>query len=66
MESLSKLTKNSKSNGGASLSTPHNPAAGVPLPTAQPKQRKSLFALQIWSVEHRPSFAQSSIYGFAR
>ncbi len=33
---------------------------------AQPKKRKSLFACQIWSVEHKPSFARSSIYGYAR
>ena len=55
-----------KGNGAAPLSTPHNPATVVPLPVAQPKKRKSLFARQIWSVEHKPSFARSSIYGFAR
>lgn len=56
----------SKGNGAAQLSTSHNPAPVVPLPLAQPKKRKLLFACQIWSVEHKPSFARSSIYGFAR
>ena len=41
-------------------------ATVVPLPTAHPKKRKSLFAHQVWSVEHKPSFARSSIYGYAR
>ena len=30
-----------------------------------PKKRKSAFAHQIWSVEHKPRFAVSSVYGHA-
>ena len=55
----------SKGNGAAQLSTPHTPATIAPLPTAHPKKRKSHFAHQIWSVENKPRFACSSIYGFS-
>ena len=44
----------------------HDTATIAPLPTARPKRRKSLFAHQIWSAERKPSFARSSIYGYAR
>ncbi len=66
MESLSKLTKNSKSNGAAPPSKHRDLAAVVPFHTAQPKKHESLFARQIWNVERKPSFARSSIYGYAR
>ena len=55
-----------KGNGVAAPSRRHGPAAGVLLPVTQPKNRKSLFACQIWSAERKPSFARSSIYGYAR
>ncbi len=55
-----------KGNGAAPPSRRHGPATVVPLPIAQPKNRKSLFAHQIWSAERKPSFARSSIYGYAR
>jgi len=61
MQSLSKLPGKSKNNGAAPPSKRHDPAAVVSFPTAQPKKRKSLFARQIWSVEHKPSFVRSSI-----
>ena len=57
----------SKGNGAAPPSRRHDPAAVVSFRTAlTSKQRKSLFAREIWSVEHKPSFARSSIYGYAR
>ena len=55
-------------SGRASKTEPL-PHLNPPTPAADhltPKQRKSLFALQIWNVEHKPSFARSSIYGYAR
>ena len=55
----------SKGNGAAQLPTPDTPAAIAPLSTAYPKKRESLFAHQIWSVENKPRFACSSIYGFS-
>ncbi len=56
-----------KGNGAAPPSRRHDPTTGVSFPTAlTPKQRKSLFAHQIWNAERKPSFARSSIYGFAR
>ncbi len=66
MTVLQNLHVKIKANGGAPPSRRHDPAAGVPLPIAQPKNRKSLFAHQIWSAERKPSFARSSIYGYAR
>ncbi len=66
MTLLQSLHGEIKNNGGAPLSTPDTPATIAPLPTARPKRRKSLFAHQIWSAERKPSFARSSIYGYAR
>ena len=66
MQTLQNHSGESKGNGAAPHSRRHDPAAVVSPPTAQPKKHKSLFALQIWSVEHKPSFARSSIYGYAR
>ena len=66
MEVLQNPRSDSKGNGAAPPFRCHDPAAFVSPPTAQPKKHKSLFALQIWSVEHKPSFARSSIYGYAR
>ena len=65
MTVLQNRKDNSKSNGTALISTPDTPATIAPLPAARPKKRKSLFAHQIWSVEHKPRFARSSIYGFS-
>ncbi len=56
-----------KGNGATALPRRHDPAAGIPSPAAlTPKQHKSLFAREIWNAERKPSFARSSIYGFAR
>ena len=67
MQTIQNHNGERKSNGAAPHSRRHDPAAVVSFPTAlTPKQRKSLFALQIWNVEHKPSFARSSIYGYAR
>ena len=66
MEVLRNSRSESKGNGAAPSSKHHDPAAVVPLPVAQPKNRKSLFARQIWNAERKPSFARSSIYGYAR
>ena len=66
MQTLQNHNGESKGNGAAPHSRRHDPAAVVPSPTAPPKNRKSLFALQIWNVEHKPSFARPSIYGYAR
>ncbi len=55
-----------KGNGAAPPSRRHDTATVVPFPTAQPKKHESLFARQIWNVEHKPSFARSSIYRYAR
>ena len=67
MQTLQSLNGESKGNGAALPSKRHDPASIAPLPTAlTSEQRKSLFALQIWNVEHKPSFARSSIYGYAR
>ncbi len=65
MTVLQSLPGKIKGNGAAPLSTPDTPATIAPLPTACPKRRKSLFAHQIWSVENKPRFACSAIYGFS-
>ncbi len=65
MKVLQSLNGERKGDGAAQLSTSDTPATIAPLPTACPKRRKSLFAHQIWSVERKPRFSRSSIYGFS-
>ena len=65
MQFLADFQRKRKNNGTAPPSKRRDLAAVVPFPTAQPKKHESLFALQIWSVERKPSFARSSIYGFS-
>ena len=61
MTVLHNLNVKSKGNGAAPLSSRHPWPARLP----HPKKRKSLFAHQIWSVERKPRFACSAIYGFS-
>ena len=63
MTVLQSLPGKIKSNGAAPVSTPDTPATIAPLPVAGPARRPLLFASAIWSVEHRPGFAVSSLYG---
>ena len=65
MNVIKNLPGKIKGNGTAPVSTPDTPATTAPLPTARPKKRDSFFSPQIWSVERRPRFARSSIYGFS-
>lgn len=46
-------------------SNTHGPAPVIPFPVARPNRRESLFARQIWSVERKPRFSRSPIYGYA-
>ena len=63
MTLLQSLPGKIKANGAVPLSAPDSPATITLPPVARPPRRKSLFATQIWSVESRPSFASSSLYG---
>ncbi len=66
MSGLQNTTEQFKDNGAGPLSTAHTPATITPLPTARSKKRDSFFSREIWSAERKPSFARSSIYGYAR
>ncbi len=65
MKVLQSLNGERKGDAAAQLSTSDTPATIAPLPTTCPKKRESLFAHQIWSVERKPRFSRSSIYGFS-
>ena len=65
MSGLRNSTAKRKNNGTAPVPTPDTPATIAQLPTAHPKRRESIFALQIWNVERKPAFTRSRIYGFA-
>ncbi len=65
MSGLQNSTAKRKNNGTGPVPTPDTPATIAPLPAAHPKRRESLFVRQIWSVERKPTFTRSRIYGFA-
>ncbi len=65
MSGLQNTTEQFKDNGAGPVPTPDTPATIAQLPTAHPKRRESIFALQIWNVERKPAFTRSRIYGFA-
>ncbi len=65
MKVLQNFNVNSKGDDVSPPSNTHGPAPVIPFPVARPNRRESLFALQIWNVERKPTFTRSRIYGFA-
>ena len=63
MTLLQSLPDKIKGNGAVPLSTPDSPATIASPPIARPLKRKSFFAGEIWTVESKPGFAFSSLYG---